>query len=243
MSRGADARAAARQRQEARDADVRARAKDEAAKPIPVWKLLLRTAWSAVPDFGLAACFAITWVRPYTLGETAVHHFTFLMLLEFLVVHSTGFLAAVGTRDNGRWERALMYSVLFLFYALMAAGFSASYGSLWPLAAFSILMLSKAPNVLFRPHGDDAMFALMSNWAAMTCLYLGGIFFTLVYDIPPLGVTPEVIAAQEFSVGGEWPEQPYRVMAFGVIYFSGLGLLSILTELFAYWRAVRRARA
>jgi hypothetical protein len=62
---------------------------------------------------------------------------------------------------------------------------------------------------------------------------------TLAYDIPPLGVTPEVIAAQEFSVGGEWPEQPYRVMALGALYFTGLGLFAIISEI---WGALARKK-
>ena len=49
----------------------------------------------------------------------------------------------------------------------------------------------------------------------------------------------EVIASQEFSVGGEWPEQPYRVMALGALYFTGLGLFAIISEI---WGALARKK-
>jgi hypothetical protein len=79
---------------------------------------------------------------------------------------------------------------------------------------------------------------MMANWAAMVVLYLVGIFLTAVVAIPRYGVTAEVIAAQHFKDKGLWPEEPYRVMAFGALYFSGLALLAVVNE----WFAIRRAR-
>lgn len=205
-------------------------------------KLAGRMLWSAGPDFALAATFLITWIAPYTFGERSVHRFTFLMLLEFLVVHSTGFLGAISVLDNPLKTRIMMYAGLVAMYCLFAAGFCAMYGGPWPLFAFLILTLSKFPNIVLRPPDSDGQFIVMGNWAAMTALYLFGALLTLEQPIPPLGVTPEVIAAQQFGVGGEWPEQPYRVMAFGAFYFTGLGIISILTEIIPFMRGRRKNR-
>lgn len=190
-----------------------------------------RILFSAGPDFWLAATFLITWLRPYTFGETTVHKLTFVMLIEFLVVHSTGFFSAIATRDMARPQRIFISAILLLFYCLFAGAFSASYGSPWPLFAFLMLTVSKLLTVLFRPHDDDTQFRAMGFWAFMTALYLFSTFATVMADVPALGVTPEVIARQGFGVGGVWPEQPYRVMAMGAIYFTGLGLATVVMEL------------
>lgn len=203
-------------------------------KPISGGELCVRVLTGSVPDLFLAAGFFITWHRPYTFGEFAVKHFMALMLLEFLVVHATGFLGALTSRDTPFYERILIYSVLMVFYGLMSFGMLVGMGSYWPALGFTLMLLGKAPNV-FRPqHGDDAMMGIMSNWAAMVCLYLFGVFATAVYELPPYGVTPEVIAAQNFETGGEWPEKPYTVMAFGAIYFTGLALLNVVTQYVTY---------
>lgn len=210
--------------------------------PEPAIRFWIRLTVALAADLALAAAFLITWLRPYTFGEFAVKHFTFLMIFEFLVVHATGFLGAVGSRSSGTWERLFMYSVLCLVYGLFAAAFAFSAGSLWPAMGFILMFLGRAPGILFRPHSDDAMMGIMSNWAAMVCLYLFGVFFVLMNDVPALGITPEVIAAQEFGTGGEFPERPYIVMAFGALYFTGLALLTLVSELLGRRAALRRKR-
>lgn len=203
-------------------------------KPVTRAELGVRVLTGSVPDLVLAGGFLITWYLPYTFGEMAVKHFTLLMLMEFLVVHATGFMGALTSRDTPFGMRLLMYSVLVTLYALMAFGLSVGLGNFWPALAFTLMLVGKLPNI-FRPqHDDDAMMGLMANWAGMVCLYLFGAFFTLTYEIPMHGITPEVIASQHFDVGGEWPERPYTVMAFGAIYFTGLALLNVLSQYVDY---------
>lgn len=207
--------------------------------PISGARLVLRIVWSMSTDLALAAAFLITWVRPYTFGETAVHHLTFLMLVEFIVVHATGFFGGIGAQDTPLRERIFMFSILVLIYLLFAASFSAMYGGPWPLFAFAYLTISKFPNVILRPPNAEGQGVVMANWAAMTALYLFSLFFVFSWDTPTLGITPEVIKRQGFTVGGEFPEKPYLVMAFGAIYFTGLAIVSALTELLV-WAPVRK---
>lgn len=202
--------------------------------------VLGRIIWSALPDLAWAAAFLVTWFRPYTFGETAIHHLVFVMLLEFIVVHSTGFFGAIGAKDEPIRSRAFMYTVLVLFYCLFAGSFSLMYGGPWPIYAFLMLTIGRLPNTVLRPPDADGQTIVILNWAAMTALYLAGVFATAILTIPAHGVTPEVIAKQHFSVGGLWTEEPYRVMAFGAFYFAGMAVVSILNELVPALRANKK---
>lgn len=192
---------------------------------------LARLGMTVGSDLCIAATFLITWISPYTFDERMVHKLTFMMLIEFLIVHSSGFLGAISARDIPKRERIFMLSVLLFFYALFVAGFSAMYGGWWPVIAFLGLTLPKLPVILFNGVDDDAMFVVMGNWAAMTALYLFSLFAVLTYDVPQWGVTAEVVARQAFGVEGEFPEQPHRVMAFGTIYFTGMAMVALVFEL------------
>ena len=185
--------------------------------------------------------FLITWIAPDTFGAKMVHHLTFVMILEFIVVHSSGFMGGLASREATPWIRAAQFAGLTAIYTLFALGFSAMYGALWPLLAFWALMLSRFPTVVLRPPDFRGQFVLMANWAAMAVLYLVGAGITATAVIPHLGVTPEVIAAQEFGTGGLWPEEPYRVLAFGTFYFSGLAVVAVVNEVAAFAVARRNA--
>jgi hypothetical protein len=190
----------------------------------------IRILWAAGLNGWIAAMFLITWFRPDTFGPLTVHHLTFLMLMEFLVVHASGFLGAIAAKDEPRWGRAVMFGGLGAFYMIFAVGFAFMYGGWWPLWAFWGLLLSRFPTVVLRPPDLRGQAALMANWAAMTGLYLGGTFLTAVFPIPRFGVTRDVIEAQHFTGTGLWPDEPYRVMAFGAIYFLGLVVVAVVNE-------------
>lgn len=181
-------------------------------------------------DAWFAFVFIITWIKPEAFGERTVHHLTFVMVLEFIVVHASGFMGALSTRGEPGWRRAFSFSLLILLYTIFAAGFSAMYGGWWPLLAFWALMLSRFPAVVLRPPDMDGQFVLMANWAAMVALYVGGAFLTVTVPIPHLGITEAVIEAQRFGIEGLWPEEPYRVMAFGAFYFIGLAVVAVANE-------------
>jgi len=191
---------------------------------------LVRVLWAGGMNAWIAAMFLITWFRPDTFGPLTVHHLTFVMIMEFLVVHSAGFMGAIAARDMPRRERLAIFSGLTLFYTLFAAGFSAMYGGWWPMWAFWGLIASRFPTVVLRPPSQRGQALLIMNWAGMVVLYLFGVLITAVADVPQFGVTDAVIAAQHFEAKGVWPEEPYRVMAFGGLYFAGLTVLAVVTE-------------
>ena len=134
-----------------------------------------------------------------------VHHIAMVMLLEFFVVHSAGFMGVVAASDQPRVRRLPLMLGLAGLYTVFTAAYSVDFGSWWMVGAFWSLMLNRLSSVAFgvAPPGDQQMFVGVS-WAASVLFYLGSIFATVVPDLPGLGITPEVVARQGFRVGGAW---------------------------------------
>ena len=66
---------------------------------------------SALPDFCLPATFLITWVRPLAFGDRMVAYLMLVMLLEFIVVHSAGFMGSAAMGSGDRRKGAVFYLV------------------------------------------------------------------------------------------------------------------------------------
>ena len=213
---------------------------------ISVFRLIWSAGWEGVVAVG----FIVTWIAPEVLGERMVHKMMFLMLVEFLVVHSTGFLRALSGNDSFEiirrrpgLSKGVLLAGLLGFYTVFALAFSASYEGLWPFWAFALVTLPKLPSVIFEPVAADPQFVLMAEWALMTALYVIGALATTILPVPALGITESVIAAQGFTMTGIWPEEPYRVIAFGAFYFGGLALYSVFMEIRAIRRLARQSAA
>jgi hypothetical protein len=71
--------------------------------------------------------------------------------------------------------------------------------------------------------GDEQSLA-MRGWAAGAVFYIGFAFLTVLLPLPRLGLTPEVLSAQPLAGSGLWVDQPWRVMAFGFLYFTAIGI-------------------
>ena len=52
---------------------------------------LLARAVSALPDVALGVLFLVTWIDPRVFGEGVLQYALLTMLMEFIVVHSSGF--------------------------------------------------------------------------------------------------------------------------------------------------------
>ena len=183
---------------------------------------------SAVPDFGFAGACLVTWFRPTTFCDRMVHHIAMVMLLEFFVVHSAGFMGVVAASDQPRARRLLLMLGLAGLYTVFTAAYSVGLGSWWMVGAFWSLTLNRLSSIALgvAPPGDQQMFVGVS-WAASVLFYLGSIFATVVPDLPALGITPEVVARQGFRVGGAFTEQPWRVVACGALYFFAQGCFEV----------------
>jgi len=185
---------------------------------------------SAVWLLGISATFFITWFSPYAFGDDMIIRLMFVMIIEFFVVHATGFYAGVSFVEGPRWKRAGMYFGLACFYLLFGLAFSAAYGGWFPFFAMLALLAPKVAGILSQPVTDTyTQMVLMANWAAMVFLYLVAVFATLILPIPSFGITPEIIASLDLDMEGEWPEHPYKVIGAGGLYFAGLALVAAVS--------------
>ena len=99
------------------------------------------------------------------------------MLIEFIVMHSGAFYAAVAAASASRVQRSLMLTGLTAFYAIFAA-FSFAFKSTWPFFAFGWLFVSRFAGLWMRE--DAVKRELMSSaWGASVVFYLLGVFATI----------------------------------------------------------------
>lgn len=202
---------------------------------------VLRDVVAAAPDFALSVWCLVTWFDPYRFGTFAVRSAVLMLLMEFIIIHSSGFLGAIGIADDEpRPRRVLMMFGLGLFYTLFVGAFAWEFRTWMPLVAFWGLMLNRMLGVLVgAPKQGAARAYVMAGWAATTAFYILFVGLTSTLSIPAFGVTADVIASQHFTSTGIWPEQPYRVLCLGALYYGAVGV----SELAAHrWIARRRDR-
>src|ERR1051325_8170825 len=139
-------------------------------EPNPVAEALVRPlfalpAWlagliNAVPDWVIAGTFLVTWVRPSALGEDMVDRLELVMLMEFVVVHSTGFMGAVALSRADRRAKLIGLLALGGFYSIFTGGFSMGFHTILPFLAFWALTANRKLGGLgvggarLRLHGD-----------------------------------------------------------------------------------------
>lgn len=186
---------------------------------------------AALPDFAIAGLALATWINPQWLGEDKVQWFLGLMLLEFIVIHSSAFLGVVALSDKPRSKRFLAALGLSAFYTLLAAGFSLGLESWWPLAAFWALTANRLLGILIGQAPDGEETALMAaGWGAGAVFYVLGAVATVVPPIPRFGIRPEMVGDLAADSGGLWVDQPHRVVAFAVLYFTCAGLFNLFAH-------------
>jgi hypothetical protein len=183
-----------------------------------------RALGAALPDLLMGVVFLVAWIDPARLGSAPIAPLTLIMLLEFIVVHSGAFAGTVVLSSAAKGRKVASLIGLGCFYTLFVGGFALGFHTWWPLASFWGLMLNRMLSVLLgQAESGDERALLRRGWAAGVLFYLifGGL--TVFLPLPRLGLTPEVVSADHLSGGGLWVDQPWRVLAFGFLYFTATG--------------------
>ena len=198
--------------------------------------------WAALPDGITAAMFLAVWVSPFLFGALSVKTAMLTMLVEFFLIHATGFFTAIANQPKS--DRKLRIGGvlgLCVFYVLMIGAFAWSFGEWWPLLAFGWLAIGKLAWIRnSAPVSDDDTMLQMAAWAGSVVAYLFACFATVVAPVPRLGMTAELQPQFGFGEGqgGLWIEQPQTVVAMGALYFA---LLCATKLVAARWTSRRPA--
>lgn len=185
---------------------------------------LLGRIFSTLPDLLTAAACMVVWISPMTLGQDAVKTVVLMMLMEFLVVHGTGFFTGIAFMDDmPRTKRLGMMSGLLAFYALFIAAFAMSFKAWWPVWVFAWLVIGKAMWIFIGPRDRAAeMDRQMKAWAFSTAAYLAAVFLTLMLPIPELGITASIQPELGLTGGGEWIDHPHIAVAGMAFYYFAI---------------------
>lgn len=182
---------------------------------------LLNRIFAALPDAVTSAIFLTAWIAPDVLGGVWVKNLMLTMLIEFVVMHSGAFYAAVAASSATRVQRSLLLTGLTAFYGIFIAAFSFAFKSTWPFFAFGWLFVSRFAGLWMRE--NTAKRELMSQtWATSVVLYLLGVFATIFIPLPQFGLTPDFVTSMHLSGSGLWIDKPQTVIVFGALYFGAL---------------------
>ena len=181
---------------------------------------------AALPTLAVSAAFAITWQQPTLLHAQAVRGLITGLLLEFFVLHASGFLNVMAVGNERSRGQLLMIASVAVACLLMVAGFAVSIGDLWPLLAFAVLFALRLVDGM-GTSGDveTRRMWLMGAWAFGVAAYLFALFFSLVAELPVLGMLPEM--AESAGVGFLSVE-PHRMLCAGALYFAAVGGFELL---------------
>lgn len=192
----------------------------------------LRGLAAAIPDFCISVFFLAAWLEPFRFGSGVIHALLLTMVLEFIIVHSSGFMGVVSFSKTGSSKKLLWLLGLGLLYTLFVGAFCLSEGVLWPLISFWGLTINRMLVVVLNPAPQDSPgLYLGASWGMSVVFYLGATFLTLMAPVPELGLAGYSPDDFGLSGGGIWIEEPHRVVAFGFIYFLLQGLWDLVVPL------------
>lgn len=182
--------------------------------------MTLRGLLSALPDTVSATLYAVCWFAPATLGYGWIKTLMMVMLIEFLVVHSGGFIGQTVLGDAPRKTKLKTIIGFGTFYMLFVLAFCLALGEWWPALAFGWLLVGKFLMVLLEPRPRiEERERLTSVWMLSVLAYLGAVFLTAFVPVPEFGIDGAARAGAAIPGSGLWVEQPQTVIAAGLVYF------------------------
>jgi len=191
----------------------------------------IQSVFSSMPDFAIGALFIYTWLYPRAIEKNMVASLMLVMLMEFIVIHSVGFMGNVAVSSMLKRKKVTTILGLGLFYTLFVAGFAAGFNVWWPIIAFWGLTFNRLLGLLTgQAQAGREKILLQKSWAVGALFYLLFVFVTILLPIPRLGVTRSAVHGLYLGSGGVWVSQPHRVIAFGAMYFTSLAISELISH-------------
>lgn len=187
---------------------------------------------SALPEAVSAGVFVYAWHHPLDWDPLLVQTLMIVLLVEFFLIHATGFLGFLALDKQGApLQRYGILGGMVLLYFLIIWFISAMFDVWWPFIAFAWLLVGKA-QLFFMPDSDrsSALMHLGFYWSACVVSFLGALFIALIANLPEYGLTPDVAAELGFGVNGgdDMVSTPHKVIGAGAIYFSAMAFFKLL---------------
>ena len=183
----------------------------------------------ALPDMITAGVFFWVWLDPTEWRRELVAQGLMIMLLEFILIHSSGFIGpAVFAHEAPAGKRIKWVAGFGLFYTLFVAAWAWQFQSWWPLVFFLWLLGSKLVDILMDRRIPEEMRRRQMGMVGLSVLfYLLSVFATLFLPFPELGLTRH---GHYYGVpgSGEWVSHPHIVVSALVLYFCLLALAKLL---------------
>ena len=180
--------------------------------------------FAALPDAVTSAAFLCAWIAPLQFDNGMVKSLMLMLLMEFLVVHSGGFIGLTVLSDTVTRRAKTAAIVGFgAFYLLFAGAFSLAFHSWWPVVSFLWLLAAKFAQVWLipLPRADEAQ-RQTTLWGLSVVAYLATVFAGILLPVPALGVSADIIPRLGLSGGGLWIDRPETALASGMLYFAAL---------------------
>ena len=180
--------------------------------------------FAALPDAVTSAAFLCAWIAPLQFDNGVVKSLMLMLLMEFLVVHSGGFIGLTVLSDTVTRRAKTAAIVGFgAFYLLFAGAFSLAFHSWWPVVSFLWLLAAKFAQVWLipLPRADEAQ-RQTTLWGLSVVAYLAAVFVGILLPVPVLGVSAAIIPQLGLSGGGLWIDRPQTALASGMFYFAAL---------------------
>lgn len=183
-------------------------------------------------------------MAPQKLGDGWIVWLLVTLVLEFLVLHANGFMAAAVYRTTGGQRQRYLNAAAFLFpYAVLSGIAALAMKSPSVAISFWTLTLNRWLGPLLKREHEDRFREAMVAWIVSLGLYCLIIPFMIFVPVPPLGldgyhISPDAFPGTIESSGSHEYTLP-QAMAAGALYF----LLSGLSELFGHrWVPARWRR-
>ena len=180
---------------------------------------------AALPDAITAGIFLFAWLHP-TWHPGLPRMLMLVMLIEFLAVHSGGMLGAFAL-DRSKAMRTRLKAILglSLFYGLFVFGFAMAFESWWPVWWLLWLVFTKI-SLAVGPMEDQKRAAMMTAmWGISAAFYVLLVGATTILPVPRLGIDHAAVRMMDLPGEGLWVDQPWRVIAFGFLYFFALAVI------------------
>ena len=174
-----------------------------------------------LPDLLTGIACVIVWVSPLTFGQGAVKTVVLMMLMEFLMVHGTGFFTSIAFMDDATPRKRLLGSIgMLCFYGMFVAVWSYTFKAWWPVWVFAWLAISKALWIFITPRDRAAeKQRQLKAWSLSTTAYLVAVFLGLMLPLPELGITSSVQPQLGLSGSGVWVDHPHVAVASMAFYY------------------------